>query len=216
MPVKSRAALKLLFTTGNLNVGDFIDFLDSSYNRVDDTFDGSLVISGSITADSLDPSLLTYLNTGDGLRAWNINTAGDLLPFASHFQDIGSALDTVKELHADDLVVYQSASLPINTSIGTVSSTEISYLDGVSANLQQQIDNLVLGIGGLLSYTHTQAIPSTTWTLVHNKGTDNLVYTILDENMYEFMPDSFRVVDLNTVEFTFAENQLGRVNMVFY
>lgn len=220
MPQKSRIALKQLFSTGNLNEGDFIDWIDSKFNIIDDVIDGSMILDGSITANEISASALTYLNTIDGLRAWDVNQDGDFLPASSHFQDIGSLLDTVKEIHADDLIVYQSSTLPINTSIGTVSSTEISYLYGATSNLQQQIDNIAggggIGNGGVLTYTHIQVIPSVLWTIVHNRGSENVVYTLLDEDKYEVYPDSFRVIDINTVEFSFADTQLGKVNMVFY
>ena len=216
MPQKSRIAIKELFTTGLLNEGDFIDFADSHFNLIDDDVDGSLIVDGSITLNELSASTLQVLQTPDGITAWTVNSQGDFLPFSSHFQDIGSALDTVKEIHSDNLFVYDSSDLPLNTTIGNVSATEISHLDGVTAPIQQQIDDIVVSGGGVLNYTHIQAVPSTTWTIVHNKNTENIVYTLLDENKKEFLPNSFRILDMDTVEFTFAANQLGKVNMIFY
>jgi len=216
MPQKSRAAIKLLFATGNLSEGDFIDFADSHFNLIDDNIDGSLILDGSIGLNELNASVLTFLNTPDGLRAWDVTLDGDLVPFASHFQDIGSPTDVVKEIYVDDLIVYSTTNLPLATTIGAVTSSEISYLDGLTGNIQQQIDNITIGGGGVVAYTHIQNIPSILWTIIHNKNTENLVYTLLDENKYEVYPNTFRIIDDNTVEFAFVAPQLGKVNMVFY
>lgn len=43
---------------------------------------------------------------------------------------------------ASSLSISSSASLPANTSIGSVSSTEIGYLDGVTEAVQTQLDTL--------------------------------------------------------------------------
>jgi len=43
---------------------------------------------------------------------------------------------------AENLTVIGSVSLPATTSIGTISQTELSYLDGVSSNIQNQFSLL--------------------------------------------------------------------------
>jgi len=43
--------------------------------------------------------------------------------------------------NATDAVIFDSATLPTNTTIGNVSSTEIGYLDGVTSSIQDQINS---------------------------------------------------------------------------
>jgi len=217
MAVKSRDAIKLLFSDGILNQGDLIDIADSFFNTVDDRVNGSLILDGSIGINELTASTLNILSTTDGLVAWNVNTNGDLLPFTSNFQNIGSASSIVNNFFLNDLTVYNSTSLPINTTIGSVTSTEISYLQGVTSPIQNQIDNIqTSGGGGAVGYTHIQTTASDTWTVVHNKNTKQLVYLLLDNNDNQILPDTFKLIDLNTVEITFAFPIVGQVNLIFY
>lgn len=216
MAEKSRDAIKALFVSGNLNEGDFIDFADSHFNLVDDTVDSSLILDGSIGVNKLTASTLSVLNTPDGLTAWTVNATGDLLPNAGHFQDIGSVADPLAELHADDLFINTTATLPASTTIGAVTALELSYLSGVSSPIQSQIDSIVISGGGTLGHTHTQAVPSDLWTINHSKSSDNLVYILMDETNHQILPNDFRIIDINTVEFAFASPQLGRVNIIFY
>ena len=53
-----------------------------------------------------------------------------------------AALETAIALKAPflDPTILNSAVLPANTTIGTVSATEISYLDGVTSAIQGQLD----------------------------------------------------------------------------
>ena len=54
------------------------------------------------------------------------------------------------------LVVTTSASLPANTAIGSVSSTEIGYLDGVTSNVQAQINTKQVTITGAATTIDTE------------------------------------------------------------
>lgn len=55
-----------------------------------------------------------------------------------------------------------AVNLPTNTSIGSVSSTELSYLDGLTNNIQLQIDsvNLATPIGDILLPSKSGGLPS--------------------------------------------------------
>lgn len=45
-------------------------------------------------------------------------------------------------LNIEDLMIDNIARLPSDTTIGNVSSTQIAYLQGVSANIQKQFEDL--------------------------------------------------------------------------
>lgn len=75
--------------------------------------------------------------------------AGSTVPLLQIKDHTGSSLMTVNSTGQmssaapstfDTLTVNTSATLPATTSIGTITSTELSYLDGVTSAVQTQID----------------------------------------------------------------------------
>lgn len=60
------------------------------------------------------------------------------------------SLSSVSEAELSQLVVNDFATLPINTTIGEVTSTQIQYLSGVQDNIQKQLNSLQEQIDQLL------------------------------------------------------------------
>ena len=48
----------------------------------------------------------------------------------------------IVDITGHSISISESATLPADTSIGNVSATEISYLNGLTANIQQQLNDL--------------------------------------------------------------------------
>lgn len=65
-------------------------------------------------------------------------------------------------------------------------------------------------------YTHIQSIAATTWTISHGASNTNLIYKLFDDSFSEVFPDSFTIVDPNTVQVTFGAAMTGRVHIVFF
>ena len=66
-------------------------------------------------------------------------------------------------------------------------------------------------------YTHTQAVPATIWTIVHNFGTDAVVTdAVLNDggNHIKILPENVVMTDNNTLTVTFSTNQIGTVRVV--
>jgi hypothetical protein len=59
-----------------------------------------------------------------------------------------------------------SATLPSNTSIGNVSSTEISYLDNVTSNIQTQINNISAALNDTTTLDYEINARTASYTLV--------------------------------------------------
>lgn len=216
MPQKPRLSLYQQFTTGLINEEDFQDLIASKFNLIDDKVERFMIISNAIGTAEISASTLSVLNTSDGFPAWTVDTFGNLIPTSGHFQDIGSPLEPVDELFTDEITAFNVANLPDDTTIGDVSPSEINALDGVTSNIQDQINNIHTFLTGSLNFSHTQLTPSLTWYIPHNRDSENVVYTLLDASKEEVIPDIFKVIDSNTVEVSFAELSTGTINMVFF
>lgn len=60
---------------------------------------------------------------------------------------------TAADLILNELQVLYKATLPIETSIGKITSKELSYLEGVNDNIQNQLNYLLEQVNNLLSKT---------------------------------------------------------------
>lgn len=66
------------------------------------------------------------------------------------------------------------------------------------------------------SYTHVQAEPSDTWTIVHNIGGYPIVdaYTVHEGEARKIIPSAVTYVDTNTFTLTFLVAQSGFATVV--
>jgi len=106
----------------------------------------ALQVYGTAWANVSSPGDITAVTAGTGLTGGG--TSGDVtldVNLASIFASptiTGTALISAGTV-SGNFVVSGTATLSANTSIGNVSSTEIAFLDNVSANVQTQLDNRV-------------------------------------------------------------------------
>ena len=94
---------------------------------------GALQVYGTAWADVSSPGDITAVNAGTGLTGGGVS--GDVT-LNVNYAAVGSAI-------LASPTVTGTAVLPADTSIGSVSSAEIAFLDGVTANVQTQLDNRV-------------------------------------------------------------------------
>lgn len=71
-------------------------------------------------------------------------------------------------------------------------------------------------ITGASGYLHTQASPSTIWTIVHGQDTKKIIHKIFDSNYNEVFPDNVQYIDTNTVVVTFGTAMNGFVHLMFF
>jgi len=102
------------YITDNYSVRNLV----SNFNDLTHTIN---IGTGTVTNNSNYSD--KYINIGTG----NINSGGNT------YINLGASGATV--------TVNGTAQLPSNTSIGTVSSTEIGYVDGVTSNIQTQLNS---------------------------------------------------------------------------
>ena len=76
--------------------------------------------------------------------------------------------DVTGDISASIISASTSATLPTDTSIGDVSSTEIGYLNGVTSNIQTQI-NTAVPTGAMMMW-YTASAP-TGWIFCHGQST---------------------------------------------
>lgn len=115
------------------------------------------------------------IKIGNGSTAWNDRAYAFVVP--STFTDHTNATTSVHGITDTSQLAYLSSPtftgtvvLPTATSIGSVSGTEIGYLDGVSGPIQTQIDAKLASSTASTTYaplanptfTGTVALPSTT------------------------------------------------------
>ena len=62
--------------------------------------------------------------------------------------------DTLCNLKLNELTVADSATLPVNTTVGDVTAEQLQYVEGTTSNIQQQIDSVVKQYDSLLA-AHT-------------------------------------------------------------
>jgi hypothetical protein len=67
-----------------------------------------------------------------------------------------------------------------------------------------------------ISYTHVQASPDTTWTIVHNCGGYPIVdaYTVHNGETLKILPAEVTFVDANTCTLTFSVPRSGFATVV--
>lgn len=113
-------------------------------------FTGSYIRIGSDTS-----ATRAYARSfGGGGGTW-----GSIIGTLSNQTDLQSALDAKSPTNSPTFTT--SATLPTATSIGNVSSTELSYLDNATSNIQAQLNDtttLALAINAQTGTTYTLAL----------------------------------------------------------
>lgn len=86
------------------------------------------------------------------------------------------------------------------------------------SNLSNTIDNLNLQVQKLSVskvYTHTQSYDANTWLITHLRGSTNFIYSIYNDLDEVIIPDSIKIIDIDTIAVTFLVPIKGTVVLNF-
>lgn len=65
-----------------------------------------------------------------------------------------------------------------------------------------------------VSHIHEQTTPANVWTITHNFGTEDIIFTCWDDNKVHVVPTETRVIDKNTVELVFPSPVTGTAILI--
>lgn len=162
---------------------------------------GALPLAGGTLTG---PALARTLGAGED---W---AGQELIPrifVESALQPLATALTTltsrVDALYSDD---------PTDNPQFTAIANELAGIHQDIINLQDQISN---GGGGGTNagMTHNQSVANTSWNVVHNLASLNVVTQVLINNLV-VVPSSISIVDLNNITITFSEPTVGRALII--
>jgi hypothetical protein len=156
-------------TTGNASTATK---LAASKNINGVAFDGSTDITVTAAAGTLTGSTLNSSVTGSSLTSvgiigtgtWRGTTIGVLYGGTGTTTSTG----TGSVVLSDSPTFTTAVTLPSNTSIGTTTSTELSYVHGVTSAIQSQIDSKIAKAGG--TFTGAVTVSDTTQATSYSTG----------------------------------------------
>lgn len=65
-------------------------------------------------------------------------------------------------------------------------------------------------------YIFETLVPITTWTVSHNKASNQLICQIFDSSGEMIFPDTMTIIDINTIQVTFGAPQAGKAHVMFF
>ena len=144
-----------------------INYLDGVTSAVQTQLDSKLGLAGgtmtgaiSLAADpvtSLQPATKQYTDAADALK---VNKAGDTMtgfltlsanPTANLHAATKQYVDSTSSTHANDAALHMTVDQNTFLDAITVTSTEVNYLNGVTSEVQTQIDSKLNLSGGTLT-----------------------------------------------------------------
>jgi hypothetical protein len=95
---------------------------------------------------------------------------------------------------------YRYKFLPQNVQLDSDAKYSVLFSDPTSG----------YGYGVGSSYTHTQAVTATTWTVNHFLNVNGIMVQCVDENWNKIFPEAMTVINANQCTLTFSEGEQGR------
>ena len=116
-----------------------------TYDGVNTNFNDNVNV---ISLNSISNTILSYLS---GIRS-NVQTQLDSLPTSANFTNMNNEIDIIQNtisnmLYVDNTTVFNSPSFYVNGNmtltgnLNNISPTILSYLNGLTGNIQQQLDS---------------------------------------------------------------------------
>ena len=186
---------------------------------------GGLIVTGSITASGAihaQANGAMYFRGGDDAELWDINVTNTVGIYGQQDQGVasiklGSGGGTISGRSGSigiGTINPTSASLTVNGNVWSLSFT--GSLLG-TASFATSASWAPGGGGGAVSgaaFTHTQASPSTTWTVDHNLNNSYPVVTVYDFNGFVVVPLNISSSNVNRTTITFSYGATGYATAV--
>jgi hypothetical protein len=111
-------------------------------------------------------------------------------------------------------------TIPVRRGAGPRQLDFVPLTDGqVLGRISGVVQGITIpGLGsGMIpkSYNYTQTPAASVWTITHNLNSLDCIAIVYDDAGHQIIPDSFNVIDANTVTVTFISNVAGRAIIVF-
>lgn len=92
-------------------------------------------------------------------------------------------------------------------------------LDKTTGEIVAQADNdggIPPGTVQTFGYVHVQPVGSQLWTITHNAGSDKVIAQVYDIANEQIFPNNVTILDVNTVQIDFTNDQDGRVHLILF
>lgn len=115
------------------------------------SYSGDVTLTGTQTLTNKTLASPTFTGTVSGITKTMVGL-GNVDNTSDASKPVSTATQTALNLKADlsGPTFTGTVVLPSTTSIGNVSSTELGYLDGVTSNIQTQLDSKVPGANEIM------------------------------------------------------------------
>lgn len=111
------------------------------------------------------------------------------------------------------LVFEQETSFPVDAVVGSVVFKDNTLYMCVALNIADPI--WIPLTSSIDTYVHEQTATSTTWTITHNLGEENIILQVYDDANQMIIPDTVTPTDTNGLVVTFSVALAGRVVVMF-
>ncbi len=229
-------------STGNSFI---LDALTGTFNFAGETTFNNVVISTNETHNDPVLQVLTVpgqefptlgiINNDDAvyLNKIILNTTINDIDFDQFYSDFYNHANPETEdlVHIAENIGVVDLPAPSNFTPGSSVQKIVEEINDFINNTNNNIISLTTSTSGLesqlnaliideafepLGVTYIQSDPATEWVIEHNKNTENVVFTIFDENNRQIIADNSVIYDANTLKIYFSIPQEGRMNIVFY
>jgi len=119
----------------------------------------------------------------------------------------------LKDNEIQNLVFEQETSFPVDAVVGSIVFKDNTLYMCVALNVADPI--WIPLTASIDTYVHEQEATSTTWTITHNLGEENLILQVYNDANEMVIPDSVTPTDTNEIIVTFNTAIAGRVIVMF-
>ena len=119
----------------------------------------------------------------------------------------------LKDNEIQNLVFEQETSFPVDATVGSIVFKDNTLYMCVALNVADPI--WIPLTASIDTYVHEQEATSTTWTITHNLGNENLILQVYNDANEMVIPDTVTPTDTNEIVVTFSVAIAGRVIVMF-
>ena len=181
-----------------------------------------IISNGTPIAD-----LINVKKTNGGTSVFRVDATGKMI---SSTAQINGNMTVVGLINGIDIVALDNevgnhvitSATPKHTAAEIRITPPIQTLPGITnvqdalAGLATQVANISLGSAVARGFEFIQTVQSASWTVVHNQNTNHVQFTAYDAMGNWILPNSFAIIDNNSVRITFGSPQAGKVVLMMF